>query len=270
MNGSREERHRGRGHGGGDLGDGPIAVISDVHANRWALEAVLEDLQRVGVEHVVNLGDSLFGPLDPAGTAALLQGLDLLSVRGNQDRTILDPGPEDRWSPTLQFVRKALDAKDLAWLEGHRPHPVLLDRGLLLCHGSPVRDDEYLAERVTERGLEVKSPEELHTELGSIEGEVILCGHSHVPRVLSMPAGRLVVNPGSVGLPAYAEDLPYPHVLEAGSPHARYALLFPKRKGRWRIIQVAVSYDWERAAREALSRGRPDWAEWIRSGRAAP
>ena len=49
-----------------------LAVIADIHGNRWALEAVLQDIERRGIQQIVNLGDNLTGPLDPAGTADLL------------------------------------------------------------------------------------------------------------------------------------------------------------------------------------------------------
>ena len=78
--------------------------------------------------------------------------------------------------------------------------------------------------------------------------------------------GRLVINPGSVGLPAYDHDVPWPHVMEAGSPHARYALLTRGAEG-WQIDQVLVPYPWEEAAAQARRNGRPDWGEWIATGR---
>ena len=68
----------------------PIAVLADIHGNRWALEAVLEDIRRRGIREMVNLGDCLYGPLDPAGTARLLLELDMPAVRGNEDRILLD------------------------------------------------------------------------------------------------------------------------------------------------------------------------------------
>jgi putative phosphoesterase len=248
-------------------GTQPLAAIADVHGNRWALEAVLEDLERRGVRNVVNLGDSLYGPLDPGGTARLLRRLSLTSVRGNMDRTILEPDSAVTSPPTLRFVREALDAEDMTWLGRHIPPVTVSDGRVLLCHGTPWRDDVYLAERVTERGVEIKTPAELASELAGVAAEVILCGHSHTPRVLRLPDERLVVNPGSVGLPAYTEDSGHPHWMEAGSPHARYCLLERQERG-WRVEHVAVPYDWERAAREAAARDRPDWAAWLRTGRA--
>jgi putative phosphoesterase len=244
-----------------------LGVISDVHGNRWALEAVVEDLDRRGVRQVVNLGDSLYGPLDPAGTARLLRQLSLTSIRGNMDRLILEPGAEAGWPITLRYVRDALDAEDMAWLRLHVAPLSAMAGKVFLCHGTPRHDDRYLAERVTGGGVEIKTAAELVVELADVVGEVILCGHSHTPRVLRLPDERLVVNPGSVGLPAYTEETGHPHWMEAGSPHARYCLLERGQRG-WRVEHIGVPYDSERAAREATAHDRPDWAAWLRSGRA--
>jgi len=55
--------------------------------------------------------------------------------------------------------------------------------------------------------------------------------------------------------------------MEAGSPHARYALI-EKQHGAWRVEHIAVAYDWNAAARMAEANGRPDRARWISTGRA--
>ena len=94
---------------------------------------------------------------------------------------------------------------------------------------------------------------------------VILCGHTHVPRVLRLADGRLVVNPGSVGLQAYDDAHPHPHVIENASPHGRYALL-TRRPAGWQVELRAVPYDHEAAARLAEANARPDWADALRTG----
>ncbi len=244
-----------------------LAAIADVHANRWALEAVLADIDRRGVRDIVNLGDSLFGPMDPAGTGRLFRERAMLSIRGNMDRMILEPGPEAMALPTLRFVRASLTADDLAWLADHRPQAEVWQQHVLLCHGSPASDEEYLVERVTGRGVELRSPDELDAALGAVDAELVLCGHTHVPRHVRTARGHLVVNPGSVGMPAYTADAPHPHAMEAGSPDARYAILTRDEHG-WRVEHVAVPYDWTAAARAAEANGRPDVAAWIATGRA--
>ena len=95
---------------------------------------------------------------------------------------------------------------------------------------------------------------------------LLLCGHNHLQRSMRLPAGGLVVNPGSVGWPAYQDDEPYPHVMEAGSPHARYALV-DDASGTWEVEMRSVVYDWEAAARIAEGNARPDVARALRTGR---
>jgi hypothetical protein len=77
---------------------------------------------------------------------------------------------------------------------------------------------------------------------------------------------RMIVNPGSVGLPAYDDDRPHPHLVESGSPHARYAILSKEGDG-WAAELLSVEYDWEQAARDAEANGRTDWSRALRTGR---
>ena len=98
---------------------------------------------------------------------------------------------------------------------------------------------------------------------------VLLCGHDHVPHTVYLADGKLIVNPGSVGLPAFTDDLPFPHAMETGTAQARYSVVFGNRPDR-QVEEVAVSYDWPAAARMAEENGRPDWARWLRTGRAKP
>jgi predicted phosphodiesterase len=69
-----------------------FAVLSDIHGNLLALEAVLADIAAQAVAYTVNLGDHLQGPLDPIGTAQRLMSLDLPSIRGNCDRLLYEEG----------------------------------------------------------------------------------------------------------------------------------------------------------------------------------
>lgn len=241
-----------------------VAVIADVHGNRWALEAVLADLESRHVEQLVNLGDTVFGPLAPAETAEMLMPLDAPTVRGNQDRAIWQPPAEVASSPTHRFVREALSKEHVDWLQSF---PMTLRvGGLLLCHGTPGQDDAPLLEEIGPRRVALADPATVRTRLGSLQAEVILCGHTHVPRAVALPDGPLIVNPGSVGLPAYTHDVPFPHAMEAGSPHARYAVL-ERRDESWTVEHLAVPYDWQIAAETARRNGRSDWARWLRTGR---
>ena len=120
---------------------------------------------------------------------------------------------------------------------------------------------------MTEHGARPATTGEVVARAVPADADLILCGHTHIPRAVQLPDGRLVVNPGSVGLPAYEDTRPYPHAMETGTPHARYATVCDDG-GRWSVSFHAVPYDWEEAARKAESQDRPDWARALRTGRA--
>jgi predicted phosphodiesterase len=242
-----------------------FAVLSDIHGNLLAVDAVLADIAAQAVAYTVNLGDHLHGPLDPIGTAERLMPLDLPSIRGNCDRLLYEEGTIVTAGSTLAANRKALTAEHKRWLAS-MPQTVTFGN-VLLCHGTPWADDVYLLEEVTPQGPRMKRTDEIAPILHGIAARLVLCGHSHQSRAVSMPNGALLVNPGSVGLPAYTEESPYPHAMEAGSPHARYAIL--TRSGdAWHVEHRAVVYDSEAAAQLAERNGRSDWAMWLRTGRA--
>jgi predicted phosphodiesterase len=241
-----------------------FAVLSDVHGNLLALEAVLGDIALQAIPQIVNLGDHLQGPLDPVGTAERLMPLRLPSIRGNCDRLLFEEGTITIPGSTLAVNRQDLNAQHKHWLAGMPQTLTLAD--VLLCHGTPWADDVYLLEEITPEGARLSQTEQIVPILDGVAARLVLCGHSHQSRAVQVPNGALLVNPGSVGLPAYTEASPHPHGMEAGSPHARYAIV--ARSGNsWQVEHRAVVYDWESAAQLAKRNGRPDWAAWLRSGR---
>jgi predicted phosphodiesterase len=243
-----------------------IAALSDIHGNIWALDAVLQDIENRNIKNVVSLGDSLYGPLAPLATARRLIELGILSVLGNEDKIISSPPRGTIASPTLEYVIRNLPIHVLDWLRG-LPVTCIVEGELFLCHGTPQSDRTYLLEEVSPHGVSLRTSERILEELAAIEQPVVLCGHSHVERIVYLPNGQLVINAGSVGLPAYEDDLPFPHKMETGAPHARYVIL-SKGSGNWTIECVAVPYDWKNAVAAAQENGRPDWAKWLASGRA--
>jgi predicted phosphodiesterase len=241
-----------------------LAVTADIHGNEPALAAVLDAIAEEGVDGIIDLGDALNGPIDPAGVLRRLRTVRPVHVRGNGDRMILE-APGAGASRSARFARERLSPDDLAYLADW-PERAGLD-GLVAFHGSPRSDTEYLLEDVASGSGRPRTPPEIRSLLGLETAPLILCGHSHLPRTVALPDGRLVVNPGSVGLPAYADDLPVPHRMEAGSPHARYAVI-ERTGGRWSASLRAVAYDWERAAAIAAANQFPDWVRPLRTGYA--
>jgi predicted phosphodiesterase len=239
-----------------------IAFIADIHSNDLALAAVLEDIGRIGADRIVQLGDAINGPLDPCATVRMLRDFGVTGIRGNGERMVVDvalPNP----SKSVRFTRERLSKNDSEFAASWPA--TLSEDGWLACHGSPRSDTEYLLEDVSAGGVALRRPEKVLEVLGTSGSGLILCAHTHIPRVVSLPNGGLVVNPGSVGLPAYSDDLPVTHRMETGSPHARYAMV-EGIAGRWRVSLRVVPYNWEQAADTAVRNGFHDWAVSIRTG----
>jgi len=241
------------------------AVISDIHGNIWALEAVLADANQRDIRQIINLGDTLYGPLEPQATADRLMQLALVSIQGNEDRLLVE-NPPAAISPTLEYNLKNLTASSCAWLAA-QPATQVFEETLFFCHGTPHSDEIYLVEGMSNQGGFLLESQFIQAQLDSASQTVILCGHSHIPRAVYLPDGRLIVNPGSVGLPAYRDDMPVTHKMESGSPHARYAVLTQTPTG-WLVEHIALPYPWVKAAAQARRNGRNDWALWLESGRA--
>ena len=233
-----------------------IAVIADVHGNLAALEEVLADIVRQGVDATLALGDYLSGPFDPVGTADRLIGLGLPSVRGNHDRWIVE-GREKDWAADA-LVRDMIAERHREWLASLPLNQVHAGE-VFMCHGTPSADDVLWLDGVKPKGGAYHMTRRfIEREAEGIEYPVLLCGHSHIPRTLRLADGRLVVNPGSVGLP-----------LGMGSTDAHYAVL-EKRGGDWGVDLRAIPYDIDAAAAQARAAGFPNWAVAISAGWSTP
>lgn len=241
-----------------------IAALSDIHGNLAALDAVLRHIRSQGADLIVNLGDIVSGSLLPAETADRLIALDLPTIRGNHERQLL-ASDVDRMRQSDRFARAALRADQLDWI-ARLPATLRIADDVLMVHGTPENDLDYFLETVTESGCRAATQEEVERRAGDGAERLILCGHTHMPRSMTLDEGRLVVNPGSVGLQAYDDDVPWPHRIETGSPHARYATLTRAKSG-WGVEIHSVEYDWDAAADLARANGRPEWERALREGR---
>jgi predicted phosphodiesterase len=245
-----------------------IAVIADIHGNSAALDAVLADIATQGADLTVNLGDSVSGPLDAAGCAERLVGAGFPTVAGNHDRWLVERAPEEMgaWERPA-FPR--LSETHLAWLGSL---PLLLRvEGLLLCHGTPASVTEpWLDVPVPGGGLGLAPRSRIEAAAAGIAAEGFLCAHTHVARALRLADGRLVVNPGSVGCPAYADRRPASRLfVSSGAADARYALV-ERKDGRWRATHRAVPYDASAMIELARAAGEADWVSALSSGWVTP
>jgi putative phosphoesterase len=233
-----------------------VALISDQHANDVAFQATLEDIERIGVDSIVCLGDVAQGGAQPAETLDRLKALGCQTVLGNSDAFLLElptDSPElmtEQQLEVREWTVARLDESHLAFMRTFEPALGLeLDGVRMLCfHGSPRSYDDLLL------------PEHEEASLASFLGfdvDLLAGGHAHRQwaRVIG---GALYVNPGSVGL-AYDH-----HQAEQNfrvSPFAEYALAFLGGQGPGiEFRRVPFSVEAVRAAADAS--GRPDAATW--------
>lgn len=260
-----------------------IALISDIHGNVLALQEVLADADRVGVDLIFNLGDTLGGPLASALTADLLMQRGIAMIAGNHERQLLTL-PPDKLNRSDACTASEINPEQRDWL-ANAPATAWLSDEVFACHGTPSSDLHYWLETITDDfghhgsvGMRAATGPEVLQRLGQGAhvdlASLIVCGHTHVPRVGqvqlqgtdSKPRAIIIVNPGSVGLPAYDDVHPFTHYVETGSPHARYAIVEKTIHG-WQVDLRCVAYDFEPMARMAERRDRPDWAIALRTGR---
>lgn len=234
-----------------------IAVISDVHGNRLALEAVLDDIAEEGCDLTVNLGDMVSGPIEPHWTADILLDADFPTVRGNHDRLLVTRSPYGL-GPVDRYVAVQLEKRHLAWISA-LPATLAIEKRLYLCHGTP-GDDEAPWLDGWWQGRRREAPDEaaVAAHAATLDYPVLLCGHTHLARAVRLRDGRLIVNPGSVGVQ-----------MVHGLPDAHYAIV-EERRGNWTVTFRNVPYDFGAAARMAAANGFAHWREALSTGWAAP
>lgn len=240
-----------------------IAIISDIHGNSFALQEVIHDIKSRGIETIINLGDSLYGPIDPKGTFELLQENNVISISGNQDRIILENLSAKSDFITIEYVKSQIDDRVIDWLKS-LPFDMIYDDEIYCCHASPQSDFIYLLESLEIDNITIKSKNEIDRLLTDIKQRIVICGHSHVSKIVETD-NKLIVNPGSVGLPAYDDDLPVYHKMENFNPRTNYVVLNYKHDSP-KIERISLNYDFEKAASLAEVNKRDDWAKWIRTG----
>jgi putative phosphoesterase len=180
-----------------------VAAIYDIHGNLPALEAVLEELRRADVDHVVVGGDVLPGPM-PRETLALLRDLEtpVQLIQGNGDRVVLAdragaeiPEVPEQAREAVHWTARQLDPEHERWIASWPKTLRLEIPGLgevLFCHATP-RNDTDIFTRLT--------PEErLLPVFEGVNASVVVCGHTHMQFDRRIEGIR-VVNAGSAGIP---------------------------------------------------------------------
>ena len=241
-----------------------IAAISDIHGNVLALKAVLADIERANVDLTVNLGDILSGPLWPAETADFLIPLDFPTICGNHERQLLTQN-EDQMSSSDRITSGLITKRHREWL-ADLPETRQLSHDVFLCHGTPDSDLVYFLEDFEGTSVVAANAGIVLNRMGNCKTAMVLCGHTHIQRYIQLETGQMVVNPGSVGLPAYEDNVPKYHRMESQSPHARYAIVSQGSDLSWSVDMRQIRYDWETAAKMAEQHSRVDWATALRTG----
>lgn len=167
-----------------------VAALYDVHGNLPALEAVLAEVEREGIDVIVSGGDVLWGPFQ-SECLALLRARGALFVAGNCEREVL--AAVDASSAWCLGALTAGERK----LVSRWPATVELDvDGLgraLFCHATPRSDDEIVT-RLTPDA-------DVAAALDGVDADVVVCGHTHVQQERRVRGVPVLVNAGSVGLP---------------------------------------------------------------------
>ena len=243
-----------------------FAVLSDIHANLEALQAVLADMRARGVDEAVSLGDIVGFNGNPAECVELVRPLLAAAVRGNHEAAMFDGAVfgVPMYISMIDTTRGMLTAEQAEWL--HTLPLTAVHRGCRIWHATPY------APRIWGR---ISGTQDARAALNAVAERVCLFGHTHRPAAFVMrggaveripveydadgtftlsldPAARYLVNPGSVGQP------------RDGDRRAAYALV---DDGHARITLRRVAYDVETAAPKIARTGLPaSFAEALRRG----
>ncbi|MEW5912472.1 MAG: metallophosphoesterase family protein [Thermodesulfobacteriota bacterium] len=233
-----------------------LAVLSDIHGNLEAFQAVLADLEQAGADRLASLGDLVgYGP-DPEACVRLAQDIGLQGVMGNHELGLAEAASLGWFNPTarrsLLQTRQMLTPQSLAYLIG-LPRFLVLDK-VRLVHGAP-------PDSATLYFFEL-SDQDIRDRLGNIDEAMCLVGHTHELRLARLsgqkverlplgegthslePAWRHLINAGAVGQP------------RDGDNRAKY-VIFDDQAATLEVR--CVRYDIPTTMRKIVERGLPEF-----------
>ena len=238
-------------------------ILSDLHANLQALDAVLQDASALGYDQVAVLGDLVGYGADPAAVIDRTLALEPVElIRGNHDKVCAGletpAGFNDAARVSIEWTREILSPRHLEILAELAKGPRQLADGITICHGAPLDEDHY-----------VLSTWDAERASASAPSPVCLFGHTHVPAMLvignsgpesmrpqgevALSPGRRLINVGSVGQP------------RDGDARAAYGVVDTSTGV---VIFRRVEYDVEAAQTCIRRAGLPDWlADRLEIGR---
>ncbi len=238
-----------------------IGLISDIHGNLTALEAVLADLAAHPVDTLICLGDvATLGP-QPKQVIARLRALGCPCINGNHESALLDLKKAADYQvapsliPTVEWCAGQLNADEMDYLRSFQPSlelPVDEDLNLLCFHGSPHSNVGQI--------LATTPPDKLDKMFDGQTADLFAGGHTHI-QMLRQYGGKLIINPGSVGS---AFRKPY----QAGSvpellPWAEYGIISATR-GVISVDLRRVPFDIPAFSKAITESGIPEQEWWLR------
>lgn len=227
-----------------------IAIISDIHGNDEALTAVLNSINMEKCDKIFCLGDLAMAGPEPSKVVNkikdLTSSINFVLIQGNTDEKlgIYDKNFEENLDKNVPVMASAYraDLKELSSDDKNflasLPEKITVEESgikIMLCHGSPRKNDENITNDLTEN--------ELEEIIKDTDAEIIFCGHTHVPCGYATNTGKTVVNAGSVGRP-FSE-----------MPKACFVILSIQDNGDYEIEHKLIEYDYEGAAKKLEKRG---------------
>lgn len=217
-----------------------IAVISDVHGNKSALDKVLDDIKQKKADKIYCLGDIAMGGYDPNYTIDKLFELknkmndDFEIIQGNTDKLIVDYNDtlyekmlkaNPLMAQALNLDVKIIDDYKKRLLSNLNIDKILTVNGVKihLVHGSPRKQDENI--------FPDTPSSEVEKMVETSPADVILCGHTHIPCGFSLNSGKTVVNAGSIGRSMTKDKMPV------------YLLMTIDSNGAYSFEHIKVKYD---------------------------
>jgi putative phosphoesterase len=205
-----------------------VAVLSDIHGNLPALEAVLAEVEDEGVDALLVAGDVIGGAFPAEVFDRLMSLPDVRIVRGNADRFVLEG--TDEFGEDWAAERERMGAARLDTVASWPLTQELEIEGLgrtLVCHAIPTADEPIFT-RIT-------PDDDVAALLGELDAELLVVGHTHMQFDRRLPAGLRIVNCGSVGLPY------------EGRRGAFWAILGPEVELRHTEYDVEAAIAWMQA-----------------------
>ncbi len=225
-----------------------VAFISDIHSNPHALSAVLADIKERAITKTYCLGDIIGYHTKPNETIDLIRNAKIESIAGNHDLDVLNKrfNPEKE-RDIFEWTYNELTQENRTYLS-QLPKEIIVEINgwsLRICHGSPESIELYCH----------KETEYSKKMIESIEEDVLLCGHTHLPYIKKYDE-KYLINSGSVGKP------------KIGRPNATYHLVEFNEKFLSSEI-VEIPYDVESMASHTENLGFTKYATHLRAGKVS-